>query len=104
MTPIDPRAYCPQHSLLTQQVGTLLVETGKQTSKLEAIHSDVKTHLTEHATEEKVKARWKWIVPVLVAVALALLGAVFSAGKLITTGPDAKEIAAAVVAAQKGQP
>jgi len=104
MTPIDPRTYCPQHAMLTQQVGTLLVETTKQTGKLAEIHQDVLIHKTEHAADEKSKAKWRWIVPLLLTLALFALGAAFSAGKLLTAQPDAKEIAAAVVAAQKGQP
>jgi len=109
MTPIDPRTYCPQHAMLTQQVGTLLVETTKQTGKLAEIHQDVLIHKTEHAADEKSKAKWRWIVPLLLTLALFALGAAFGAGRLLTAQPqqpqvDVKAIAAAVVAAQKGQP
>jgi hypothetical protein len=109
MAPLDLKTYCPQHSVMTKQIGDLLIETQAQTmtlrdssNKLEAIKHAVDKHQVVHDTEEKIKARGKWIYPLLLTLALALIGAAAKVGSMMAADP--KEIAAAVVAAQKGQP
>jgi len=115
MNPLDPKSMvCGQHVQLVNNVAALLGLNQKQsenlekiTSKLEAVHSDVVVHKTEHATEEKVKARSKWIYPLLLTLVLAILGAAFWVGQRMPGAQaqlDVKAIAAAVAADLKAHP
>ena len=104
MTPVDHnQPVCPHHVPMTHQIGTVMVETQKQTQTLKEIKDDLGTlnqaiavHQAEHKGEEKSKDRWKWVAGLLVAAFLALLGK-----GLLSQSNTPDEIAAAIVKAQK---